>query len=122
MERPGQESVVEWRRLAQAVAQRLFPPLKGLPAPVYADLVGKWKRPHETLTPLRCVRQKGEVGGRRVTMVRIVNPIELSRRGINVREFADLDGHPEVILYEGWVGYTPVLEVHLTPVNPPQPR
>jgi hypothetical protein len=110
---------MDWSQLAQAVKQRLFPPLKGLPAPIYAQLVVKWKQPHETLERLRCVSQKGEVSGRGVTLIRIVDPTEVRRLGLTVREYADLDGHAAVIRYEGWIGYTPTVEVHLTPVNPP---
>lgn len=109
---------MDWRQLAQAVKRRLFPPLKGLPAPIYAQLVVKWKHPHETLVQLRCVSQKGEVGGRRVTLVRIVDPGALRGLGLQVREYVDLDSHAAAIWYEGWIGYTPALEVHLTPVNP----
>jgi len=113
---------MDWVRLAKAIKQRLFPSLRKLPAPVYADLVVRWKQPHEMVEGLRCVCQKAEIDGRSVFLIRIVNPVELRRRGLEVREYGDLDGHAEVIWYEGWFGYAPQPKVELGSVNPPQKR
>lgn len=110
---------MNWDRLVKAVKQQLFPALKPLPAPVYPDLVVKWKHRPETVEGLRCVCRKAEIEGRKAILIRIVDPIKLRQRGIDVREYADLDGHAEVICYEGWFRYAPTVKVELTPVNPP---
>lgn len=84
---------MDWVWLAQALKRLLFPALRKLPGPVYTDLFLKWKEPHETLDRLRCVFQKAKIEGQNVTQLRIVDPYELSQRGIKVREYADLKGH-----------------------------
>jgi hypothetical protein len=111
---------MNWRSLVRAVKQRLFPALKKVPGPVYTDLVLTWKQPHERIERLRCVCQKGEVNGRKVTLIRIVDPVELGKRGLTVRGYADLDGHVEVMCYEGWFGFVPESKVELTALNPPK--
>lgn len=98
---------MDWVRLAQALKRLLFPALRTLPPQVYVELVVKWKQPHEVLERLRCVSRKAEIEGQKVTEIRIVDLYELSQRGIKVREYADLNGHAEVIWYEGWFGYVP---------------
>ncbi|MBI2089544.1 MAG: hypothetical protein HYT78_12530 [Deltaproteobacteria bacterium] len=109
---------MDWVWLAQAVKRLLCPALRKLPGPVYTDLFLKGKEPHGTLERLRCVFQKAEIEGQKVTRIRIVDPLDLGQRRITVREYADLDGHAEVIWYEGWFGYVPGPKVELTPVNP----
>jgi hypothetical protein len=110
---------MDWVRLVKAIKQRVFPAVRSLPAPVYPDLVVKWKQRPETVEGLRCVCQKTEVEGKAVMLIRVVDPVKLKQRGLKVREYADLDGHAEVVCYEGWFRYAPTLKVELTPVNPP---
>lgn len=113
---------MDWVRLVQAVKQRLFPPLRKLPPPVYADLVVRWKEPSERAEVLQCVCRKAEIEGRSVNLIRIVNPEDLRQRGLEVREYADLDGHAAVIWYEGWFAHAPQPQVELTPLNRPRKR
>ncbi len=109
---------MEWRQFVQALKQRVVPVLRELPLGVYAQLVVKWQEPHDTLARWRCILRKGEADGRRVTLIRIVDPEEVRRRGFYLRKYSDLNGRPEVIRYEGWLASSN--EIHLTPVNSPK--
>lgn len=109
---------MDWHRLVRVLKQWLFPAVRKLPAQVYAELVVRWKQPHELVERLRCVCQKGEIEGQRVTLIRIVEPEELRGLRLQVREYADLDNQAAVIRYEGWFGYVPSLKVHLIPLKP----
>jgi hypothetical protein len=98
---------------------RVFiPPLKQVPASVYAQLVTQWQHPHEELQRLRCVLQKGEAEGHPATLIRIVDPEELGRQGLKIHSYADLNDHREVIWYEGW--YTTGPRLHVDRVNAPK--
>jgi hypothetical protein len=52
---------------------------------------------------LSVLEEHGSYSGRRVTYFRVFDPVRVSERSLQVRAFADLDGHPELILGEGHV-------------------
>ena len=47
------------------------------------------------------LERHGSYSGRRVTFFRAFDPARAAARSIDVREFADLDSHPELILGSG---------------------
>jgi hypothetical protein len=50
---------------------------------------------------LSVVEQHGTYSGRRVRYFRVFDPIRVGERGLQVRRFADLDPHPNLILGSG---------------------
>jgi hypothetical protein len=52
---------------------------------------------------LDVVDQRGSYSGRRVTYFRVFDPVRIAERAVQVRVFADLDAHPELILGSGHV-------------------
>ena len=38
--------------------------------------------------------------------LRIFHPEEVAREGVSVRDYASLDAHPQLILFEGWMDQT----------------
>ncbi len=54
---------------------------------------------------LDVVDQRGSYSGRRVSYFRLFDPVHLAERAVQVRVYADLDPHPELILGSGHVEY-----------------
>jgi hypothetical protein len=54
-------------------------------------------------TTLRVLEQPGSYAGRRVKYFRVFDPIRATERAVQVRVFADLDTHSELILGSGHV-------------------
>ena len=52
---------------------------------------------------LRVVQQPGSYAGRRVRYFRVFDPIRAAERAVQVRVFADLDAHAELVLGSGHV-------------------
>jgi hypothetical protein len=102
--------------LAMSWLDRLRPVLRGLPDAVYAHLVTSWGEGEEALARYRCMTRPGRVGQHHVRFVRVIDPDEVDRRGLKLREYGDLDGHPQLIRYEGW--FADGLGAHLTPATP----
>jgi hypothetical protein len=50
---------------------------------------------------LAVVEQRGSYAGRQVRYFRAFDPVRAAERGIQVRQFADLDTHPELVLGSG---------------------
>jgi hypothetical protein len=50
---------------------------------------------------LAVFEQSGSYSGRRVTYFRVVDPVRVAERAVNVRAFTDLDLHPELVLGSG---------------------
>jgi hypothetical protein len=55
------------------------------------------------MVALRCVRRQSSFGGLPVTFVRICDLALACEQGITVKDYRDLDGHPELVLFEGYV-------------------
>ncbi len=73
---------------------------KEIPQWAYAYLVVSLKADPDHLSPLKCVEQLDYLEKRPVTLIRIFDPG--AARGLEIRDFASLDQHPELILYEGY--------------------
>jgi len=56
----------------------------------------------EDIVSLQCATMAGSFGGFAVNMVRIFNGVETARHGVMVRNYHDLDEHPELIAFAGY--------------------
>jgi len=74
---------------------------KDIPGQVYLHLLTILKVPPENLAGLRCVQQAGFWEDKPVTFIRIYDP-RASEEAWRIKDFASLDQHPELILYEGY--------------------
>jgi len=52
---------------------------------------------------LRVVRSSGRVSDRKVTFIRLFDPVRAAERALDVRSFRDLDPHPGLILKAGHI-------------------
>lgn len=71
----------------------------------------------EDIVSLQCATMAGSFGGFAVSMVRIFNGVEAARHGVIVRNYHDLDEHPELIAFEGYAFKNG--PVHLRKNKPP---
>jgi hypothetical protein len=74
---------------------------RDIPQWVYTYLVVNLEADVDRLARLKCVEQVGYEGKRAVTFIRLFHP-ESARKTGAIRNFAALDQHPELILYEGY--------------------
>ena len=58
--------------------------------------------PAEMLT-LGTVERRGPLGTQSVRYIRVYDRAETSRRGVRVNGYHDLDKHPEMIVFDGYV-------------------
>src|SRR3954465_13547098 len=58
---------------------------------------------HNDPTTFRVVERKERYSGRKVTQVRIFDPSQADARGVAVSAYADLDAHPDLVLWTGRV-------------------
>jgi len=72
-----------------------------LPDWLYRHLVTIMKVPPEDLVRLKCVQQVNFVAMTPVRLIRIFDPIKVPL-DTPIKDFASLDMHPELILYEGY--------------------
>jgi hypothetical protein len=73
---------------------------KNLPQWIYSYLVVHKGANVDDLVRLKCVEATGFEGEIPVTFIRIFHPESAEKIG-GIRDFAALDRHPELILYEG---------------------
>jgi hypothetical protein len=57
----------------------------------------------EYLDILRCFEYDGVVNGKKVRCIRIFSPYRAKGRHIIIRSKLDLEQHPEMLLFEGYV-------------------
>ena len=57
----------------------------------------------EDMLSLQWVTLSGSFGGFSVSVVRIFNHVEANESGFTVSNYHDLDEHPEVVIFEGYV-------------------
>jgi hypothetical protein len=72
---------------------------KDIPHWAYRYLVVCLKAEPERLSRLKCVEEFDYLEKRPVHLIRIFDPGEA--QGVEIRDFASLDRHPELMLYEG---------------------
>ena len=66
-------------------------------------LVSDGLPPGMEASSLSVVEQHGSYSGRRVTYFRAFDPIRIAERALQVRGYADLDVHPDLVLGSGHV-------------------
>ena len=52
---------------------------------------------------LRVVEERGRYSGRKVSFVRVFNPAHAAENAVNVQRYADLDTHPDLVLWSGHI-------------------
>jgi hypothetical protein len=57
----------------------------------------------DAATALGVVEMGGTYSGRKVTYIRVFDPAGAAARGVDVRSYADLDAHPDLVLRAGHV-------------------
>jgi len=89
---------------------------KEIPHWAYRYLVVSLKADPDRVSLLKCVEQLDYLEERPVHLIRIFAPD--AARGVEIRNFASLDQHPELILYEGH-GDMEGGEIEIFPLNEP---
>ena len=65
------------------------------------DLAGSGLPPGMDPATLVVLEERGSYSGRNVTYFRIYDPVRAAERSIQVRDYADLNKHPELVLVAG---------------------
>lgn len=76
---------------------------KRLPAPVQEFMRRRFMLRWEYVNQLRCFENAGVVNDRPVTLLRVFSPLQARREHLVIRGYTDLDGHPELLLFEGYI-------------------
>jgi len=76
---------------------------KRLPKPVQEYMRQEFMLRREYLTELRCFEYDGVIHEKPVRCIRIFSPHLAQEQHISIRTNEDLDQHPEVLLYEGYI-------------------
>ena len=74
---------------------------KEIPQWAYLYLVTTLNVDPDFLGPLKCVEQMNFEGDRLLNLIRIFDPTPV-RETVRIKDFASLDRHPDLILYEGY--------------------
>ncbi|MCG6893156.1 MAG: hypothetical protein LJE65_06080 [Desulfobacteraceae bacterium] len=72
-----------------------------LPQPVGQFLVVKKKEDPDWVWGLKCVVRRRE-DNRDVSDIRIFSPDQTHDLGIRILNYDSLEGHPELVIYQGW--------------------
>lgn len=68
----------------------------------------------DILQNLRQVQSNGVIEGKPAIMVRIFDPAAVHKKGVAVKDYESLGGHPELLLYEGYCRETGGrLDIHI---------
>ena len=76
---------------------------KKLPRAVQVYMTWKFDLVLEYLNILRCFRYEGIVNGKEVGCIRIFSPYKVKEQRLSIRTKSDLDQHPEMLLFEGYI-------------------
>ena len=74
-----------------------------LPRPVHEYMRRRFIFLSEYLDTLRCFEYDGIVNGKEVSCIRIFRPDGVKERHLSIRTKSDLDQHPEMLLFEGYI-------------------
>lgn len=88
-------------------------------AAIARALTGDGLPPGMDPATLSVLQQSGSYSGRKVSYFRVFDPVRIAERSVKVNDFADLDGHPELVLGSGHVEKDGV--VVLTRTDRPHP-
>ena len=78
--------------------------VKKIEGALWQCMVSKQHVPLDVLHSLRLVERDVVIGGQPVqlTMIRIFRPATAKEKGVTIDDYKSLDGHPELIVYEGY--------------------
>ena len=76
---------------------------KKLPRTVHEYMRHRFILLPEYLDALRCFEYDGQVNQKQVSCIRIFSPCRAQERCLNIRTKSDLDQHPEMLLFEGYI-------------------
>jgi len=80
--------------------------VKRVPEPVLKYMRRRFMLPTLYICSLRCFEGEGVHNGEQVKKLRIFSPTLASSFGITLKKSADLNGHPEVLLFEGYIDHS----------------
>ncbi|MEM1525090.1 MAG: hypothetical protein QXW83_01695 [Nitrososphaerales archaeon] len=75
--------------------------LKDIPAYIYPKLIVEFGLTHEYAQTLKYIEQDTVIEGRKGKLFRIIDP-KVIPKDIVLKEYKDLDNHPEWIIFEGF--------------------
>jgi len=76
---------------------------KKLPRPVHEYMRHRFIFLSEYLDTLRCFEYNEVVNGKKVRCVRIFSPYRAEEQHLSIRSRVDLEQHPEMLLFEGYI-------------------
>jgi hypothetical protein len=76
---------------------------KKLPRPVHEYMRQRFIFLSEYLDILRCFEYDGVVNGKEVRCIHIFSPYRAKEKCLSIRTKSDLDQHPEMLLFEGYI-------------------
>ena len=76
---------------------------KKLPRVVQEYMTWRFDLVLEYLNMLRCFEYDGIVNGKEVSCIRIFSPYTAEEQRLSIRTKSDLDQHPEMLLFEGYI-------------------
>lgn len=79
----------------------MFGGMRSLRPEVRAAIQERHGLSESAMAELMVVESNGKFAGRGVTHFRVFRPAEAAARGLQVKNFADLDGTPALVAYEG---------------------
>jgi len=90
--------------------------VKDIDGGAWGHLVSVHKIDVDTLSKeMRCVEREGMLEeGRPVTFLRVFNPLECERKGVNIKGWETFDEYPDLVLFEGYLGFPHSLLFHLS--------
>ena len=91
---------------------------KEIPEPVGRDLVVNLHKDPDWVWSLKSVLRRRQEG-KDIYDVRVFDASEVNSKKVVVKNFTSLDGHPELILFEGWYNKK-TREVHVEETGKPQ--
>ncbi len=76
---------------------------KRIPETVREYLRKRFMMPGAYIEGFRCIETSRLVDGKMANWIRVYEPSLARRKGLAIRDDLDLDQHPEVVLFEGYV-------------------
>jgi hypothetical protein len=77
--------------------------VKRLPKPIQEYMKARFKLLPEYLTLMRCFEYQGTVGNKEVSRVSIFSPANATEKHLMIITRKDLEQHPEMLLFEGYI-------------------
>jgi hypothetical protein len=89
-----------WNRKPTKEGEMKFPGPKGIPGLVGSYMVVQMKKDPDWVWQLKGVVRPA--GKKKTFYCRVFSDAQVAQAGVNVKDWTSLDGHPELILWEGY--------------------